>query len=110
MINRIGDRLEGSGEDEPEEDFWEVTGDAGWFYVSEATARRILGQLERQEPPRWLRFADLFGAEVRVRAEGIECVRECTRVQRGAERGFRRARRDEKKADRRPWEDDDWMW
>lgn len=107
MINRLKNRFEEPGGDAPAEDYWEVTGGAGWFTVSAETAREVSRQLAAPLPSRWVRFTDLFGAEVRVRSKGIDCVRECSRSQRSAERGFRRARRDERKADGRPWEDDD---
>ena len=106
MVNRIRERATPE-DDVPEEDFWSVSGDGGWFYVTEETARRILGLLERDRPPRWLRFTDLFGGEVRILSRGVDCVRECTQAHRAAERSFHRARHDERKADGRPWEDDE---
>jgi hypothetical protein len=60
--------------------------------------------------PRWIEFTDPSGSAVRIRTRLIECVRECTESQRAAAREFRRARRREDKAERRPWEDDDDWW
>jgi len=108
MINRLKEYFGESEEEKPEEDFWEVAGDGGWFYVTRATALDVARQLQRLRPPRWLRFRDLFGADVRVRSADVNRVTECTTGHRAAEREFRRARRLEEKADRRPWEDDDW--
>lgn len=107
MINRIRERFEEPQGGTPDEDYWEVMGAAGWFTVTAETARKVMGQMDAPSPPRWLRFTDLFGAEIRVRTKGIDCVRECSLAQRSAERSFRRARREERKADGRPWEDDD---
>lgn len=107
MTNRLKDRFEEKEPEEtPEGDFWEVSGESGFFYVSEDTARRILGELGRRPPPRWLRFTDLFGSEVRVLSRHVHLVEESTEAQRARARRFRRARRDEERADRRPWEDD----
>ena len=80
------------------------------FYARREVAEGVLEELRRAWPPRWIEFADLSGATVRVRTRLIECVQECTGAQRAAAREFRRARRREEKADRRPWEDDDDWW
>jgi len=106
MNNRLRGELWRAASQEPREDFWEMWGDAGWFPVSEETARAVVGQLAHEPPPRWLRFVDLFGAEVRVLAEGIVCVRECTRAHRDATRAFGKARREEQREDGPPWEDE----
>ncbi|NJD19229.1 MAG: hypothetical protein FIA95_08125 [Gemmatimonadetes bacterium] len=107
MINRIRERFEEPQDEAPVEDYWEVMGDAGWFTVTAETAREVSRHLAAPLPPRWLRFTDLFGAEVQVRSKGIDCVRECSLAPRAAERSFRRARRDEREADGRPWDDDE---
>lgn len=107
MINRLRHRPGGPEDDLPEEDYWEVYGQAACFHVSEETARRILRELERRPPPRWLRFTDLFGSEVRILSRQVRCVVESTDAQRARERRFRRARREEERADRDPWDDDE---
>lgn len=109
MINRLKDLLGEPEERKPDEDYWEVEGKAGWFYVSRETALDLVGRLARLRRPGWVSFRDLFGAEVWVRSDEVSRVAECTIAQRTAEREFRRDRRREEKADRRPWEDDDWL-
>jgi len=106
MNNRIIEFLE-----KPEEDwggptdFFYVSGEFGWCYVSSETARIVEAQLERWWQPRWIRFRDLFGSELRVRPGDITQVQECTAEQRKKYRAFERAREKEKKAERR-WEDE----
>lgn len=112
MINRLRPYLgepeeNGPEENGPAEDYWELSGESGWYCVSRETALELSRQLERLRPPRWLRFQDLFGAEVRLRSSDVDRVSECTAAQRAAVRKLRRALRQEEKADRHPWEDDD---
>jgi hypothetical protein len=107
MINRLKDCFEESDERLPEDDYFEVGYEFEYYYVTAAVAERILRQLQSRVRPRWLRFTDVNGSRVCVRTRLIEYVRECTVAQRARERAFRRARRLEEKADRRPWEDDD---
>jgi hypothetical protein len=106
MINRLKD-MDPGPEEEPAQDFWEVTGKYEVFYVDRATAEYVLGELERVVRPRRLRFVDLFGSEVSMPTREIGSVLESKSGQRAAMRRFHRARRKESKAERRPWEDDD---
>jgi hypothetical protein len=110
MIDRLKWRLEEPEDRVPDQDFWEIWCGLGAFYVSRETAAEVLAVLARIRLPRWIHFTDLFGSEVRVRGRDVRQVVESTRDQRAAERTFRRAQRDERKADRRPWEDDDDLW
>ena len=105
-MNRLKEFLNEPPEAEPETDYWVVTGDAGWYYVSRETARRLTRLLARLWLPRWLVFTDLSGSEVRVLARKVDAVFESTAAQRSAERSFHRARKQEERADRRPWEED----
>ena len=107
MINRITKQLEEPEDREPESDYWEVVADGEWFCVTRDTALELMRHLARLRPPRWLRFQDLFGSEVRVLSRDVARISERTAAQRAAQRDFRRARRREVKEDRRPWEDDD---
>lgn len=107
MINRLKDYIEEPEEPTPEGDFFVVAVKYEDFFVTRETAERILRDLDARAPPRWLRFTDVNGSRVCIRGDLIDYVRECTAAQRTAERAFRRARRLEEKADRRPWEDDD---
>lgn len=107
VSNRLKDYFgEEPEERPPEEDFFVVGSEAGYFYVTRETAGCIFKQLARRPPPRWIVFRDLAGSQVRVRRDKLEAVYECTAEQRARERAFRRARKLEEKQDRRPWEDD----
>ncbi|HKG91952.1 MAG TPA: hypothetical protein VKA84_08685 [Gemmatimonadaceae bacterium] len=106
-MNRLKEFLNEPPEDTPPDDFWVVTGDCGFFYVSEHTAHEIGCALDEQTPPKWLNFRDLSGSRVRVKSRQVDSIYEVTASQRAAERQFHRARKLEQKADRRPWEDDD---
>jgi len=106
MINRLKD-WDQAPEEEPAQDFWEITGKYDVFYVDRATAEQVLGQLARVVRPRRIRFVDLFGSKVSIPTSEIGSVFESKSGQRAASRRFHRARRDERKAERRPWEDDD---
>jgi hypothetical protein len=107
MINRLKDRFDHSDDRPPKKDYFVVVYDCAFFYVAREVAERILQELQADVPPRWLRFIDINGSSVCVRTRLIEYVQEYTQAQRAAQREFRRARRQEDKADRRPWEDDD---
>ncbi|HEX2205193.1 MAG TPA: hypothetical protein VHG91_17915 [Longimicrobium sp.] len=76
------------------------------FYVSAETAARVSRQLDRRWAPRWLKFVDITGARVWVRASLIESIHESTEDARGREREFHYRRRKEEMADRR-WDDDE---
>lgn len=107
MINRIKAYIEEPEKKEPQGDFWVIYGTCGMFYVSEEVAREVEQKLDRRWwAPRWVRFTDLAGSRVRVLAREIQSVYESTAEQRTTERAFHRARREEDKADRLPWEDD----
>ena len=107
MINRLKGYHEEPEERPPEEDFFVVAYEYDEFYVTRDVAERILRELDAREPPQWIRFTDIHGATVGVRSRRVDHIRECSGAQRASERAFRRARRREEKADRRPWEDED---
>lgn len=107
MINRLKEYHEEPEERPPEDDFYVVAYEYDEFYVTREVANRVLRELEARKPPRWIRFTDIYGSVVSVRSQRIDHVREWTVAQRASARAFRRARRQEEKADRRPWEDDD---
>ena len=91
---------------EPEENYWVIQCDRCRYLVSEETARRIMRELERRRPSKWLRFRDLFGSETRLRSDGVQFVEESTADQRAQWRAFRKARNDEEEEDEKPWEND----
>jgi hypothetical protein len=107
MTNRLKDVFEQPEGEQAEDDYYVV--DTRWeeFYVTRVSADRILRDLDASPAPEWIRFMDIYGSRVCLRCEAINFVRECTVAQRASERQFRRARRLEARADRRPWEDDD---
>ena len=78
------------------------------LYVTRAVAEAVMAQLGRRWPPRWITFTDLAGSTVTIRSRLVQGVRERTGAQRAAARAFHRARRLEDKAERRPWEEDEW--
>jgi hypothetical protein len=106
-MNRLKDFFDQPSEPEREDDFFEIESYCDTFAVSRDTAIDVERRLDQLPPPRWVVFRDLSGARHRVLASQICRVSESTAAQRAAGRAFRRARRLEEKADRRPWEDDD---
>lgn len=106
MKNRLRDYFQQPEQPQPSGDYFEVTARYEDFYVTRVVAERILRELAAERPRRWIRFRDLTGSSVCVRSGLIEHVRERTAAQRASEREFRRARQQEEKDDRRPWEDD----
>ena len=106
-MNRLEDLFQEPTPEEPEGDFYTVETRCDSFAVTGATAEEVERALDVKPAPRWLQFTDLSGARHRVLTRLVERVSECTAAQRAASRAFRRARRLEDKADRRPWEEDD---
>ena len=104
-MNRITRYLE-----EPPEpsygDFYVVAGEFGRIAVTHEVARRISAVLDRWIAPRWIEFPDRVGSIVRVRTRHIRSLIESTSGQRAADRQLDRARDEEEKGDRRPWDDD----
>lgn len=107
MVNRLKEYFREPEERGPEESYWEIHGEFSIYFVHAATAQAVLDRLTALWPPRWVHFRDVHGSFVCVRSRDVEQVVESTTEQRASEREFRRARRREEKADRRPWEDDD---
>ena len=105
MINRIKEFLEEPEEEPPTGDYWVVSGGFGWFYVTEQTAERLLRKLNRPWT-RWITFSDLAGSKVRIPTREIDSVYESTAEQRAVKRTFQRARREEDKEGRLPWEEE----
>ena len=106
-MNRLKDLFESQPDPEPETEYFEIEGLWVYYVVSRATAIEIERRLDQRPPPRWIVFHDLAGARHRVLTESIREISESTAAQRAIRRAFRRARKLEEKADRRPWEDDD---
>jgi hypothetical protein len=54
--------------------YWVVSTVSNCYPVSGMMARLVEGALDRWPRPRWVRFVDLSGAVVRVRAAAIESI------------------------------------
>lgn len=106
-MNRLKKFLEQPPEPERPDDYYEIEWKYERFAVTKAVALDIVRRLAEDPPPRWINFRDLTGAQHRIVASKISRISECTVAQRAADRHFRRARREEDRRDRRPWEDDD---
>lgn len=109
MINRLKARPEEPEEPKPPDDYYEIHARCDTYYVSREVGEAVLSLLRRRWVPRWIGFTDLSASAVRIRSRLIDCVQECRAAQRVATRAFHRARRQEEKAERRPWEEDDWF-
>jgi hypothetical protein len=107
MINRLKDLFEEPEEKPPVEDYFEIDGTCGTYYVDRATAQQLAAALGKRWRPRWLRFTDVFGAELRVRTDTIRGILESNSATRRSERAFRRKQRRETKDDG-VWDDDIW--
>ena len=97
-------RIEEQSQEEPArpraaDHFVVVADDCAWF-VSTEMARFIEVCLEAEPRPKWVKFVDLTGSRVRLRARLIEAIHQSTAEQRAAERAFHRALERERKADR----------
>jgi hypothetical protein len=107
MTNRLKDIFDQPEKRVPDDDYYVVTHYClGRFFVTRATADRILRDLDAPVMPRWVRFVDLHGSKVCLRTRLIQSVFESTVGQRASERKFERARDREEEDDKRPWEDD----
>ena len=107
-MNRL--KLYMDGEEAPDEqygDFVVISGTFGFANLSLEEAERVERLLDRRCVPEWVVFHDRAGSRVRVKSDQIRCLCESTAAQRAADRRYDRARRQEEKADRMPWEDDD---
>ena len=104
-MNRITRYLEEAPEDPVYGDFYIVAGEFGRFDVSPVVARRIAATLDRWIRPRWIVFHDRAGSHIRVRPRQIRALVESTAEQRAIDRKLDRAREEEEKSDRRPWDD-----
>ena len=110
MINRVKQFMQQPEEERPPaDDYFEVHCDIETFYVTRTEAARISSLLARRWLPRWIRFTDIYGAQIQLLARTISSVRESTVAKRQRERDFSRARRREVKEDRHWDVDDDWF-
>ena len=101
---RVGTASEASRPDAG--DYFIVTGENCSWLVSTAMARHIEAMLDAESPARWVRFVDLSGSRILLRARQIDCICQCTAEQRARERDFARRLRREAKSDR-SWGEDE---
>ena len=87
-------------------DYFVVSGDCCSWCVSTEMARLIEAYLDAEPPARWVKFVDLTGARIRLRARQIQSITQSTADQRSWRRAFHRTLDRERKADR-SWDDDD---
>lgn len=84
-------------------DYVVVHGDCWRVAVTHDVACRIRSVLDGSRVPRWIDFNDRVGSLIRVRTRDILSLVESTFEQRVADRRWRRARREEERADS-PWD------
>ena len=106
MINRIGPQLGRALQDAQAQrattgygDFYVLSGAFGSVAITAFTARAIERQLDRAEPPRWLRFRDRSGSYLRVRTRDVRALCESTAEQRAFDRRMARERDREEEQD-----------
>ena len=105
-MNRLKDKQEEDRTPDGPGTYFCVAARCGTWYVSTAMARHLEACLDAEPRPAWLRFVDLTGARVRVRARDVEYLNQSTPEQRALEREFSRAQNRERKADRN-WDEDE---
>ena len=105
-MNRLREFFEDPEQEVPSDDYCWIETSSDAIAVSYTTAAEVERELDRPTPPRWVVFRGLAGARHRLLTRLIEHVSESAAAQRAAGRAFRRARKLEEKADRRPWEED----
>jgi hypothetical protein len=107
MVNRIEKLLDYEEEPLPPGDYFVVhAGGYVRYYVTRETAECVARVIARRWPPRWVRFTDVFGSDIRLLCRLIQSVYESSEAQRRRERDFERARDREDREGRLPWEDD----
>jgi hypothetical protein len=83
-----------------QDDHFVVSADCSTWCVSTEMARFIEACLEADPAPRWVKFVDLTGARIRLRARLIDSISQSTAEQRASERALQRRLRREWRADR----------
>jgi hypothetical protein len=69
--------------------YWVVSTASTSYPVSGLMARHVENALDHWPPRRWVRFVDLSGAVVRLRAAAIESVEQCAPESRALRRRLR---------------------
>ena len=94
-INRLAGRIDDFESDGPE--FYIVSCNFGYIYVSREMAHALVKQLQRIFPPTFVWLRDLSGSEMWLQRSQIELIGESTPAQREHDRKLRRALNDEDK-------------
>jgi hypothetical protein len=102
VMNRMSGVFEEPEEHARAPDYWEVRGRCGVSMVSAETAQKIIADLSRIWPPRWIRFRDLSGSEVMLPTRSIDWVWESKGAQRAFDRRMRRLLEAENDEEARP--------
>jgi hypothetical protein len=82
-----------------------VTKQWNW-QVSTVMAKHLEACLDADPRSKWVKFVDLTGSRIRVRADTIVTIAQSTAEQRAADRALSRLARQEQKADRN-WEENE---
>ncbi|HEX7917812.1 MAG TPA: hypothetical protein VF454_00335 [Gemmatimonadales bacterium] len=77
-----------------------TTRSCAWWPVSTVMARHIERQLDRLIPTRWIRFVELSGATILVRADEIIDIAQCSADQRAERRAFGALMQQEREGER----------
>jgi len=107
-MEKTKDGFAAPGEPETPADYFVIGTRVCDWYVSREMAQFVEARLDELPAPAWIRFVDLTGARMRMRAGLVDYVCQCSADQRSLGRAFHRARRHEEKADR-DWDADDWV-
>ena len=102
-------RLEDGEEEQPIAgvlgDYFVVVTQQWNWQVSTVMAKHLEACLDAEPRSSWIKFVDLAGSRIRVRADTIVTIVQSTAEQRAADRALSRLARQEQKADR-SWEED----
>lgn len=105
-MNRLKEEPEAEGVPEGPGTYFYLCTRSGSWYLSTVMAKHLEACLDAEPRPSWIRFIDVAGASILVRARDIEYLNQSTPEQRAAERTFCRSIARERKADRN-WDEDD---
>jgi hypothetical protein len=106
-MTKVRQKQERESEEPRPGDYYVIVSQYETWYVSPETAARVGRVLDRRwARPRWVKFVDLSGSRVWLRADHVESVVESTERTRARDRELQYRRRKEERDDRR-WDDED---
>ncbi len=103
MVNRLQHLVSDIPEAISFTDFYELQALGDTYIVALSAALEVERQLDQCATPDWLEFQDVFGARHRLPARCVYRISESTRATRDKLRAFRKALREEAKADEDPF-------